>query len=778
MVLPYKNADLSVDERVNDLLARMSVEEKVAQLTSHWMGKKLFVFDEDFNVDKELCKENLVNVGHIGKPADRYDLDTFRVESYRTTAESVKFVNEMQAVALEVGRLEIPLMCHDECLHGLMAAEATCFPQAIALASSWDLDLVERVYSVIARETRSSGTRMGLAPVLDVARDPRWGRVDETFGEDPYLVGEMGVAAVCGMQGRNLPLADDKVFATLKHFIAHSAPEGGRNLAPVNFSDYQLRETFLPPFEKVIRESNVQLVMPSFNEINGLPVHANEYLLKNVLREELGFDGLVVSDYMAVNNLTHDHCIAGEDHKVVAAKAYNAGVDLEFGDRWAFREMVGLIEEGKVDINDIDRSVANVLRLKFVAGLFESPYEDEALAGQITNNDEARAIALEAAHKSCILLKNQNRLLPLSISNYKKIAVIGPNADEVITGGYSADRIKNETTIFEGIKNKVGDDIQVAYKVGVKITDVRTVWDGDIELSDKQENLKLIEDAVNLSKESDLVVLVLGENETITREAWHISHPGDSCSLDLVGQQEDLLKAVLATGKSVVLVLNHARPLTINYAVENVPAILDCWYLGQETGNAVADILFGDVNPSGRLPITMPRSVGQLPMFYNRRRSSMMPYLFAKNTPLFPFGFGLSYTTFEYSEMMLSSETTDIDKTFNATVTVTNTGDREGVEVVQLYINDVVSSRTRPYIELKGFQRITLRPGESKDVVFNIGFEELSYYLDNKKVVEPGEFQILIGPDSSAQQMKTIVVKALESNMSKKKDVDLVDAVS
>ena len=755
MTTQNKEASFEFEQRVEEILSQMNISEKISQLTGYWMGK-FFLIDDDYLPDREKCEVYLNEIGHLGRPCDRYQYETGIGWPYRTAEGATEFVNKLQKYAVEFSRFDIPILCHEECLHGYIAAESTCFPQPIALASSWDEDLIERVYSIAAREVRAAGAHMGLTPVLDVARDARWGRVDETFGEDPYLIGRLGVAAVNGLQGRELPLAKDKIFATLKHFIGHSMPESGRNLAPINYSPYHLREVFIAPFETVLNKTNIQFVMPSFNEINGEAVHGSKQLLTDLLRGELNFEGLIVSDYMAINNIRSEHCTA-KDNKEACEMSFNAGVDLEYGDKVTFMHMEELVNEGRIDVADIDCSVKKVLRLKFLAGLFDNPYVDAENAKDIVNNQEAQAVALEAAQKACTLLKNKNDLLPINPGAFKNIAVIGPNADHVVTGGYSTDRLKNETTIFQGIKSKLPDH-NVQFSIGVRLTESEDIWNDNVPLYSEEKNRTHILEAVELAEGSDLVVLVLGENTVTAREAWHFTHPGDRDSLDLLGQQEDLLKAMIDTGKKIILVLNHARPMTINYAVKNVPAIIDCWYCGQATGEAVADVILGNVSPGGRLPISIPRSVGQVPCFYNRRKSSTMPYLYAESSPLFPFGFGLTYTQFEYSELQLNAERVHLNQTVSASVTLTNIGQREGVEVVQLYINDVVSKKTRPDIELKGFKRVSLEPGESVEVNFSIGFDELCYHRDDCKVVEPGEFQIMIGPNSAVYQMKELEV--------------------
>jgi beta-glucosidase len=562
------------------------------------------------------------------------------------------------------------------------------------------------------------------------------------------------------LQGPGPGVDEAHVIATAKHFAAHGQPESGTNIAPVNFSERTLREYFLPSFKAAVTEGGIMSVMPSYNEIDGLPSHANRWLLQKILREEWGFDGHVVSDYYAIPQMVDLHHVAAD--KAAAAKlAIEAGVDTELPDPDAFPTLVQLVKEGQVAEQAIDRAVARNLRAKFLLGLFENPYVDVERAVRITNSAEHRALAAEAARRSITLLKNQNNLLPLNVGALKSIAVIGPNAARVHLGGYS-DNPGRGVSVLDGIKEKVGNRIKVAYAEGCKITKEGGDWFADsAHLSDPAEDQRLIAEAVQVARSADVALLVLGGNEDTNKEGWADNHLGDRDSLDLVGRQNDLVKAVLETGKPVVVLLINSGPLSINYIAENVPAILEGFYLGQETGVGVADVLFGDYNPSGKLTISFPRSVGQLPLYYNRKPTARRGYLFANKEPLFPFGFGLSYTTFVYSNLKVSPAQIGVAGETKVSVTVTNTGKRAGDEVVQLYIHDLVSSVTRPIMELKDFKRVSLAPGESKTVEFVITPDKLSFLdVNMKTVVEPGWFDIMVGTSSVKYETAKLQVVA------------------
>lgn len=756
----YRDRDRPVEARVADLLGRMTLGEKVAQLLCLWEDKNLLLDEAGRFVPEKAAAAIPDGIGHIARPSDNWQRGTPGETPNRTPRETVELVNALQRFLLEETRLGIPAMMHEEGLHGFQARWATVFPQAIALASTWDPALVERVYAVVAREIRARGAFQALTPVVDVARDPRWGRIEETFGEDPHLVSEMGLAAVRGFQGPTPPLGEDRVWATLKHMTGHGEPEGGSNIGPANISERVLREVFFPPFERAIREAGAMSVMASYNEIDGLPSHANRWLLTDVLRGEWGFEGFVVADYNAIPELAVRHGVA-DSLAAAAAQALAAGVDVELPNRNAYPLLPELVREGRVAEESIDRAVARGLRAKFLAGLFERPYADPDYAERITGNDEARRLALRAAEKAIILLKNEGGMLPLDLATLEQVAVIGPNAGETILGGYS-DVPRQTVSILEGIRARAGDAAEVVFAQGVHITESHNWWADEVELADPAENRRLIREAAALAATADVVVLAIGDNEQTSREAWVETHLGDRTSLDLVGQQEELVRAVVAAGVPTVVVLVHGRPLSVGAVAQQVPAILDGWYLGQETGTAVAGALFGDINPGGKLPVSVPRSVGQLPVFYNHKPTARRGYLFDTTEPLWPFGFGLSYTRFSFENLAVGESQITASQSTSVRVELKNIGDRTGDEVVQLYIRDRHSSVTRPIKELKAFERVTLRPGETRTVTFTVGPEQLRFFdRSMERVVEPGQFELMVGPSSSELQSVTLSVEAL-----------------
>jgi beta-glucosidase len=741
---PYLNPNLPVQERVTDLLSRMTLEEKVAQMEGAWENSQFFKDPDSRFVDERgnfhpdraevLLKKGL---GEISRPSEE-----------RGPRQEAEFTNAAQKWVKENTRLGIPLLFHDECLHGHVAPKGTSYPQAIALASTWDPDLTREVFTATAAEVRARGVQHCLAPVLDLARDPRWGRTEETYGEDPYLVSRIGLAAIQGFQGTNTVIDKTHVMATAKHFAVHGQPEAGTNVAPGNYSERVIREYFLKPFEVAVKEGHVRTVMPSYNEIDGIPSHSNKHLLDDILRGEWGFQGLVVSDYFGITELKTIHHIV-DGNEAAARYAIDAGVDVELPFSAAYPSLVEQEKAGKVSGAAIDRAVTRVLQAKFMAGLFDDPYVNADDAEKITNSPEHQQLALKAAHEAVILLKNQDHLLPLSKTKYKRIAVIGPNAADVHLGGYS-DKPGRGVSVLQGIKEKVGSNAEILYAEGCKITESLPDWNADeVVLGDPARNAKRIEEAAKVAAGADLIILALGGNEQTSREAWAPNHKGDRDSLDLLGNQDELVKAVLATGKPVVVFLQHGRPNSINYIAEHVPAILEGWYLGQEGGTAVADVLFGDYNPGGKLPITVPRSVGQLPDYYYYKPSAKREYLGSTTEPLFPFGWGLSYSTFKYSKPQASPDSIGPDGRTKISVEVVNTSSVRGDEVVQLYIHDEVSSVTRPVKELRGFRRITLNPGEKQVVELTLGPEELSFLnRDMHRVVESGIFTIKVGGNS------------------------------
>ncbi|HEY8484314.1 MAG TPA: glycoside hydrolase family 3 N-terminal domain-containing protein [Longimicrobiales bacterium] len=755
---PYRDPTLPPEERVADLLARMTLEEKAAQMLCVWQKKAETLVDEQGSFDPARAEAAFGHghgLGQVGRPSD--------AGGGKDARAMAELTNAIQKFFIERSRLGIPVIFHEECLHGHAAVDATSFPQPIALAGTFDPELVQQVYACTAEEARLRGTHQALTPVLDVARDPRWGRVEETFGEDPYLVAQMGIAAVRGFQGDRTFRDRKHLIATLKHFAAHGQPESGMNCAPANVSMRVLRETFLYPFRQAIREAGAISVMASYNEIDGVPSHANRWLLRDVLRKEWGFDGFVVSDYYAIWELserpdTHGHFVAA-DKREACALAVRAGVNIELPEPDCYLHLVDLVREGVLSEAELDELVAPMLLWKFRLGLFDDPYVDPEEAARVVGCDANRELALRAARDAITLLKNENGLLPLDPDRITTIAVIGPNAHRVLLGGYSGVP-KHYVTVLDGIRARVGDRVEVLYAEGCKIT-VGGSWNQDeVVLPDPEEDRRQIQEAVEVARRADVVILAIGENEQVSREAWSRQHLGDRASLDLVGRQQELADALLATGKPVVVLLFNGRPLSVQALAERAPALLECWYLGQETGRAVAEVLFGDHNPGGKLPITIPRSVGHLPAYYNYKPSARRGYLFDDVSPLFPFGYGLSYTTFEIRNVRLEDPVIPTSGSTRVLADVTNTGPREGTEVVQLYIRDRVSSVTRPVKELKGFVKVRLRPGETRTVALDITPESLAFYnIDMEWVVEPGEFEIMVGTSSRDSDLTKVVLQ-------------------
>ncbi|MEO8562089.1 MAG: glycoside hydrolase family 3 N-terminal domain-containing protein [bacterium] len=762
---PYRNARLPVERRVDDLLARMTLEEKVAQMLSFWQSGKSTITAADGRFSPTRAPRWFrVGIGRIERPSDGHGA--------RAEAE---FTNAIQRWVRDSTRLGIPVLFHEEALHGLQGGEATSFPQAIALASSFNPELAERVFATVASEVRSRGAQQVLAPVVDVAREPRWGRIEETYGEDPYLASRMGVAAIRGFQGTGRltgatpSMPADRTIATLKHMTGHGQPESGTNTGPASLGENTLRNYFFPPFEAGVKEAHVGSLMPSYNEVDGVPSHANAWMLRDVLRGEWGFDGTIVSDWFAIADLVNRHHVAA-DTAEAARLALTATVDVDLPDLASYTKLVGEVKAGRVQQRSIDAAVRRLLRAKFAVGLFENPYVDAARADSISGAAAHRPLALEAARQSIVLLKNDGGALPLNASALKHIAVIGPHAAELLLGGY-AGRPRFTVTILEGIRKRASG-ATVDYAEGVRLTEDSTFtkepqphlsgersmqrWSSDrVALADSAGNVRRIEEAVALARTSDVAIVVVGDNEMTSREAYSDNHLGDRSSLGLFGQQEQLVRAVQATGKPVVLLLINGRPLSIPNLASSVPAIVEGWYLGQETGTAIAEVLFGDVNPSGKLPVSVARDVGQLPIFYNRKPSSRRGYLAGETTPLWPFGHGLSYTTFTYGAPRTAASRIRANGSTTLTVDVTNSGARAGDEVVQLYVRDKVSHVTRPVMELRGFQRITLQPGQTRTVSFTIDSKTLGYYGPaNKWVVEPGVFDLMVG--GSSAQVKSV----------------------
>jgi beta-glucosidase len=760
----YKYPAIAADKRVKDLLSRMTLEEKAAQMMCIWQEKTTKLLDAKSNFDFQKAKAAFKQghgIGQVGRPSDAGSTPS-DAGIGKNAKETAELANAIQKFFIEESRLGIPVMFHEECLHGHAAIGATSFSQPIGLGATFNPELVEKLFTMTAEEARVRGAHQALTPVVDVARDARWGRVEETYGEDPYLNTQLGIAAVRGFQGDATFKDKKRVIATLKHFAAHGQPESGQNCAPVNVSERVLRETFLHPFKDVIEKGGAISVMASYNEIDGVPSHASEWLLRDVLRKEWGFKGFVVSDYYAIWELnyrpdTHGHFVA-KDKKEACELAVKAGVNIEFPEPDCYLHLVALVRKGVLKEKQLDDLVAPMLLWKFKMGLFDDPYVDPDEAARVVGCDANRKLALQAARETITLLKNENNLAPLNPAKLKTIAVIGPNANRSLLGGYSGVP-KHNVTVLDGIKAKVGDRMKVLYSEGCKIT-VGGSWNADeVTPSDPVEDRKQIAEAVEVANQADVIVLAIGGNEQTSREAWNLKHMGDRTDLDLVGRQNELVQAMLATGKPVIAFLFNGRPMAINYVAENVPVIFECFYLGQECGHAVADVLFGDFNPGGKLPISFPRSAGHLPVFYNYKPSARRGFLFADVSPLFAFGYGLSYTSFALKHVRLAKKQIKRTESTRLSVDVTNTGKRTGTETVQLYIRDLVSSVTRPIKELKGFQKISLQPGETKTVTLDITPESLAFYdVKMKYVVEPGEFEIMVGNSSRDADLQKIIL--------------------
>lgn len=802
--LPYQDPARSVSERTEDLLQRMTLEEKLAQLQSVWHQRRQMEDARLQFVPEKAAQLMPHGIGHIARPSE-----------FKTPKQTAEFNNAAQRWLREHTRLGIPALMHEEALHGFVAFDATSFPQALALASSWSPEDIQAMTAVAAREMRATGAHWALSPVLDIGRDPRWGRIEETLGEDPYLVSALGVAAIRGLQGEptpkdgwNQPFAKDKVVATLKHLTGHGQPQAGVNTAPAHIAPRELAEVFLTPFEAAIKLAHAASVMPSYNEVDGLPSHINQQLLTDVVRKQWGFQGAVVSDYFAIQELRSRHQLFADDAEAAKA-ALLAGVDMETPDPKAYPLLAEQVKSGALDIAVIDHAVRAVLRLKFRLGLFEQTQVDVAAADQALGSAESRQLAQSIAEKSIVLLKNDpvpamggQATLPLDASKIQHLAVIGPHADETLLGGYSS--IPRQTvTVLQGLQHALQVKRQgiakVSFARGALIstnnflqtkgaatadsTDTSSTnalaaaaalalqqrsqqagtysmlrWNHDDTVAaDPLENARLRSEAVALAKTADAIVLVLGENEGLAREAWADKHLGDRTTLELSSDQQLLAAQVLAAAgnKPVVLVLSNGRPLTLGKLATTMPAIVEAWYLGQETGTAVANVLFGEVNPSGKLPITFPRSAGHIPQFYNHKASSSRGYLHDDISPLYPFGHGLSYTEFSYSDLQIDTPQVRAGGEASIRLRIKNSGKRAGTEVVQLYAQDPAASVTRPVQQLVGFARVSLAPGQSAQLQFTLPVNQLAF-LDSRMrwVVEPGEIRVMLGSSSADVRLR------------------------
>lgn len=747
-MLPYQDPQQPIATRVQDLLGRMTLEEKIAQIGSVWVYELLN--DQRLNPDK--VNARLVQgIGQITRLAGASSLDP---------VGCAQLGNALQRYLVEETRLGIPALIHEECCSGYTARNATAFPQIIGLASTWEPALAQAMTNEIRQQMRAVGAHQGLSPILDIGRDPRWGRIEETFGEDPYLIARMGVAYIQGLQGESL---QEGVIATVKHFVGYSVTEGGLNWAPAHLGDRELREVYLYPFEAAVKEAKAQSLMAGYHELDGIPVSASRWLLTELLRGEWGFDGLVVSDYMSINSLYNYHSYA-RDKAEASQMSLAAGVDVELPTMDCYGQpMIDAVHSGRIPEALVDQAVGRLLRMKFALGLFEQPYVDPTVVAARFDTTEQRQLAYTIAQKSLVLLKNENNLLPLA-KDLGTIAVIGPNADDVrnLVGDYSYPAHIELLLAMKGAglsETPLPDDLDMAATF-VPIQSVLTAIRAKVSPTTQihyakgcdvlGESTAGFADAVAAAQQADVAIVVVGDKSGLTLDC-STGEFRDRSTLTLPGVQEELVKAIVATGKPVVVVLTNGRPVSSPWIAENVPALLEAWFPGEEGAAAVADALFGDLNPGGKLPLTVVRNAGQIPRFYNHKPSGARsflygPYVDASNEPLFPFGFGLSYTNFALSDLTLSAQQATAQDSVIIGVTVTNTGAVTGDEVVQLYTRTHGASVTRPVKELRGFQRLTLQPGESQRVNFHLAVAQTAYYDQAMRyVVEPGTLEVMVG---------------------------------
>ena len=752
----YKNKALSPEQRAADLLKRMTLDEKVMQTQCLWIQKSRILNNAgDFDETKAATalKNGLGELGRLNEQAGPNS-------SGYHPKQAAELYNKIQHYFVEKTRLGIPVMTHEESLHGQQTQDATNFPIPIGLASTWNEGLMTEIFSNVAEEVRARGGHHVLAPVVDVTRDPRWGRTEETLGEDPFLISRLAIAQIKAYQGNGVYLGKKNVATTLKHFGIHGQSENGINVSPSNIDERTAREVFLVPFKAAVQEAKAMNVMATYNEIWGLPAHINKHLLTDILRNEWGFKGVVVSDYFAIRDVSTLHKIT-PTYDEAGLLAFKAGIDMETPDPDGFVNLKKYVNEGKITLKEIDAAVTRILIAKFRLGLFDDPYVDPDEAERIVGSKEKRAVAYKAAQEAMVLLTNDNNFLPLDKNKIKTIALIGPNADKCLLGGYSS-KPRFCISPLQAIKERYGSNINVLYAEGVKLTDKNNWFADTIRLADNGDRAAKIAEAVAVAKQADVVVLFVGGNESMSREGWATDHLGDLPTLELLNGQNELISAIVATGKPTCAFVNSGPPLSISSLVAAVPAVMQCWYLGQEGGYAMADALFGEINPSGKLPISFPRTTGHIPAYYNYKPSARRGYnLGFDPSSLFVFGHGLSYTTFQYSKPVLSSASMTMNGTVAISVDVKNTGSRKGAEVVQLYIRDDYSSVTRPVKELKGFKKIWLEAGQSQTVTFTITPELLSFYDVNMKwIVEPGDFTIMVGTSSEkTESIKLTVVK-------------------
>ncbi|MGU3412836.1 glycoside hydrolase family 3 N-terminal domain-containing protein [Enterobacteriaceae bacterium C34A] len=759
MIPLYKDPQRPIHERVADLLARMTPEEKFAQMHAYWLvlnengehHERSDMSDEFAGVSEQtaLSERLKLGVGQITRPLGTHIVDA---------KTGVRAANRLQKMLMEETRLGIPALFHEECLVGLLCKDATLFPSSLNYGSTWDPGLIRHAATCIGEEARMTGCHQGLAPVLDVSRDVRWGRTEETFGEDPWLVGVMACAYVEGLQGKQRDL-----LATLKHYVGHSFSEGARNHAPVHLGFCELNDTFLLPFEMAVKLANAGSVMPAYHDIDNQPGHSDAFLMTEILREQWGFDGIIVADYGGIS-LLHQHHGVSHDAAESAALAFNAGLDVELPKDDCARRLGEAVERGLISMSKIDEIVARTLTEKFRLGLFEKPYTDESRIE--LQSAEVRQAARNVATRSMTLLEN-NGVLPLT--GKPRVAVIGPTADDplALLSGYSfpvhliisdmLEQTSQVTTPLAALRQTLGEQ-NVQYAKGCHIIEKRMagapVFPGDSSGKPMQQSpvsldTTLIPEAVEVAQASDVVVVCVGDLAGLFQSGT-VGEGSDTDSLNLPGVQQQLVAALVATGKPVIVVMTGGRPYGLQGLEDKVAALLMAWAPGQEGGYAIADVLTGRAEPQGRLVVSVPKSAGAMPYYYNHKlKSGGTPYAFHFGSR-YPFGYGKGWTQFRWSELTLLTPEVNMDGEIALSVTLTNAGDRQGSEVVQLYVHDKVASMVRPVKELKAFQRVTLAPGAAATLTFHVPVEMLNFTArSGKRIVEPGEFEFMVGASSA-----------------------------
>ena len=744
----YKNSKAPIDKRVQDLLSRMTIEERAAQLRTLHAGKGEH-FNENIATDTlaiRLAKNGMGLIQPIETPLKR----------------EVASKNAIQKYFVENTRLGIPVLFAAECCHGYVALEATSFPNPNSMGSTWNPTLVREIYKATAAEARSRGAHFSFTPVVDLMRDPRWGRNEELYSEDVYLTTKIGAAAVEGLQGSTSgKVGKLSVGATLKHFAGHGQAEGAINRGNINLSEDDMRNNHLKAFQDIIRSSNPAGIMPSYNAYNGVYAHMNNWLLQNILRKEWQYKGIIASDWSGIT-LLHLRNGVSENASKSAEMALVAGVELDQASGANYALIPQLVKKNPELIKYVDKAVARILRYKFEMGLFENPYITEEGITQNCNLPASKQLAYEAAAQGIVLLKNENNFLPIAETQFKNIALIGAHTDNMVLGGYSGFPLERKT-LLSSLTKKLEGKATVHFSRGFQIyTNYPKQSYGVLSAAipivpTAEESAKMLKEAIETAQKCDAIILCLGEDDMITHETWTDKIPGDHASLDLSPGQEELLTELKKLGKPIVVYLINGRPMNLNMVQQNANAVLEGWYAGQEGSDAAVDIIFGKVNPSGKLSVTFPKSIGQLPLYYNHKTGARLyDYVEMDGKPLYPFGYGLSYTTFEYSNLKLSAESMKADGKITATVTIKNTGKRDGTEIVQLYIKDKISTTERPVMELKDFARVDLKVGESKTISFTIDRSKLEYWTLNKKFeVESGEFEVMMGTSSADIKMKT-----------------------